>query len=302
MTPVTTVEGTRRPEHSGTEPAVARSRITVGRGARAAGVAGRYLVTLLACAAYLVPLLFVVNMSLKTQRGYLTSANSVVSHPQLSNYLDAWREAAFGSLTGNSVLYALVCAIGATVLSLLVAFPVARGYVRGATWLYRLFVVSLFLPLAITTQFQLILSLHLYDTRLGYILLMTSNLGVGPFLVTGYLRALPRELDEAAAIDGFGYFRYLWRVVAPLCKPVLITAFLFQAINVWNDIINATIYLSDPGKQPITEGLHVFAGQYVSQVPLLASALLIVAFPLLMAYCFAQRFFVTGALGGAFKG
>ncbi|MBO0834657.1 MAG: carbohydrate ABC transporter permease [Actinobacteria bacterium] len=282
----------------------ARGRpLRLGAKARAAlGTAGRYLAALLACAAYLVPLLFVVNTSLKSQSQFLSSPTSPVSHPHWSNYLDAWRQAAFSTLVGNSLLYALVSATAATVLSLFLAFPVARGYVRGAEWWHRLFVISLFLPMAIMTQFQLILSLNLYDTRIGYILIMTSSFGIGPFLITSFLRSLPRELDQAAAIDGVGYFRYVLRVVLPLSKPVIITTFIFQLITVWNDIVNATIYLTDPSLLPVTKGLQNFVGQYSAQVPLQASAILIVALPLLLAYVFAQRFFVAGALGGAFKG
>ena len=272
------------------------------RARAAAGTAGRYLVALLACAAYLVPLLFVANTSLKSQGQFLGAPESLVSHPHWTNYLDAWRQAAFSSLVGNSLLYALVAATAATGLSLFLAFPIARGYVRGADWWQRLFVISLFLPLALTTQFQLMLSLHLVNTQIGYIILMTSSFGVGPFLITSYLRSLPRELDQAAAIDGVGYFRYVVRVVLPLSKPVVITAFIFQLISVWNDIVNATIYLQNPSYLPVTKGLQNFVGQYSGNVPLLASAILIVALPLLLAYVFAQRFFVAGALGGAFKG
>lgn len=267
-----------------------------------AGHAVGYLVALVAAAVYLVPLLFIANTSLKTQKDFLTSANAPTVHPHPGNFAHAWRQAAFSSLVGNSLLYACISATAATVLSLFLAFPIARGYVRGAVWWYRLFVVSMFLPVALTTQFQLMLALDLNDTRIGYMLLMTAHFGVGPFLITGYLRSLPRELDEAAAVDGAGYFRYVLRVVLPLSRPVLISTFIFHAVFVWNDIINATIYLADPGKQPVTEGLLSFSSQYSSQVPLLASAILIVALPLLLVYAFTQRFFVAGALGGAFKG
>lgn len=292
-----TTAGARSGGHrrSSSDQAVSRLRAT-------AGAAGRYLVALAAAAAYVVPLLLVVNTSLKTQQAFSSAPNSIVTHARFGNYFDAWREAAFSSLVGNSLLYTLVSATAGTVLSLFLAFPIARGYVRGSAWWYRLFVISLFLPLAITTQFQLILSLNLYDTRIGYILLMTAHLGVGPFLIISYLQSLPRELDEAAAIDGMGYFRYVSQIVVPLSKPVLITTFLFQAISVWNDIVNATIYLTDPAKQPVTKGLNAFVGQYSQQIPLQASAILIVALPLLLVYTFTQRFFVSGALGGAFKG
>lgn len=263
---------------------------------------GSYTVAVVALLAYILPLFYVVNSSLKTQPNFLTAANSLTTHPHFSNFVTAWREAAFSTLVGNSLLYTLVSASVGTFLSLFLAFPIARGYVRFQGLWYRLFLVSLFLPLAITTQFQLLLDINIEGTRLGYILLMTANFGVGPFLMTNYLKSVPRELDEAAAVDGVGYFRYVLRIVAPIAKPVIITAFIFQAIGVWNDIINATIYLNSPTLQPITRGLLTFSGQYSSQVPLLSAAILTAALPLLALYVFAQRYFVPGALSGSFKG
>lgn len=289
-------------------PSAVRSTVSTARSAarrsarRRAATLGSYTAAILALLAYLLPLFYVVNSSLKSQPDFLTSPSSLVTHPHFFNYVTAWREAAFSTLISNSMLYTLVSASAGTVLSLFLAFPIARGYVRFCGLWYRLFLVSLFLPLAITTQFQLLLDLRIQGTRIGYILLMTANFGVGPFLMTNYLRSVPRELDEAAAVDGMGYFRYLVRVVAPVAKPVMITALIFQAIGVWNDIINATIYLSNPSLQPITRGLLNFSGQYSSQVPLLSAAILTAALPLLLVYVFAQRYFVPGALSGSFKG
>jgi raffinose/stachyose/melibiose transport system permease protein len=269
---------------------------------RAAARLASYTVALLALLAYILPLLYLVNSSLKTQPDFLRAANSLTTHPHPYNFVTAWREAAFSTLVGNSLLYTLVSASAGTLLSLFLAFPIARGYVRFQGLWYRLFLVSLFLPLAITTQFQLLLDINIEGTRLGYILLMTANFGVGPFLMTNYLKSVPRELDEAAAVDGMGYFRYVLRIVAPIAKPVIITAFIFQAIGVWNDIINATIYLNSPNLQPITRGLLTFSGQYSSDVPLLSAAILTAALPLLALYILAQRYFVPGALSGSFKG
>jgi raffinose/stachyose/melibiose transport system permease protein len=178
---------------------------------------------------------------------------------------------------------------------------VARGYLAGSRWWNLGFALLLFLPNAIITQFQLLLRLGLYNTQLGYILILAAAVGVGPILLRGYMTSIPTELDEAAAIDGAGYWRYLWTFVLPLARPAVVTVFILQVIGVWNEIILATILLVDDGKLPISRGLLNFEGTYTSQYALLAAATLIVAAPLVVAYVFLQRYLVAG-LGGAVKG
>lgn len=187
-------------------------------------------------------------------------------------------------------------------MSLLVAFPVARGYLkRSAVW-NAVFVLGLFLPIALITQFQMILRLGLYDTPLGYVLFMAASVGVTPLLIASYLRSVPLELDEAAALDGVGYFRFLFTFIVPLARPVLVTAFILQSLTVWNEIILASVVFSDSEKYPASIGLLSFQGQYSTQWPLLASATLIVAAPIVLMYFVLQRYLVAGALNGAFKG
>ena len=96
-------------------------------------------------------------------------------------------------------------------MSLMVGFPVARGYLKHTRLWNGLFAAMLFLPNTLVTVFQLALRMNLYDTRLGYVLIMASGVGVGPLLITGYLKSVPKEIDEAAALDGISYTRYLFR-------------------------------------------------------------------------------------------
>lgn len=291
-----TVQTVVRPARATVQPAVGRkSRFSPGR-------AASYVVVLIVVAGYLGPLAFLANTTLKTQTEFLRDPTGLTGSISFGNYIEAWQLGNFGAYLGNSILYTGVTATSGTLLSLLLAFPIARGYVRWSRFWYGLFVVALFLPMALPAQFQLMLRLGLYDTQLGYILLMTSSLGVGPFLIANYLKSVPRELDEVAAIDGCGYFRYVLTFIVPLTRPVLVTVFLLQAIGIWNDIINATIYLADPTLYPITLGLFAFYGEYGNQWAQLSAATMIVAFPLIVVYGFLQRYFVKGALSGAFKG
>lgn len=260
-----------------------------------------YLILIVVLLVYIFPLLSLVNASLKTPVAFILDPTGLAKTLHWQNYVDAWQKGDFGTTLLNSVLYTVVSSILSTLFSLLLAFPIARSYVRGGRFWYVLFVISLFLPSALIPQFQLIVNIGLYDTQIGYILLNTAILGVGPFLIIGYLRSIPRELDEAAVVDGCGYFRYVLTIVPPLIKPVLVTTFLLHAITVWNDIIGPTIYLANAEYHPVTLGLFAFYGQYGNEWAELSAATLIVAFPLIILYVLLQRYFIEGALGGALK-
>jgi raffinose/stachyose/melibiose transport system permease protein len=266
-----------------------------------AGQIVSYLFVAIIMVLYLFPLLFLVNTALKSTPEFFQNPVGITRTFDIANFGIAWQKGSFAANILNSVLYTAVAATLSTVVSLVIAFPVSRGYLRHSRLWYALFVVLLFLPNSLMTQFQLLLRLGLYDTQVGYILIMASALGVGPLIITGYVRSVPKELDEAAALDGVGYWRYLFTIVPPLIKPVLATTFILQAIGVWNDIILATLLLPDPEKSPVTLGLFAFQGTYTSQWGLLSAATIIVAAPLIVAYVLLQRYLV-GGVGGAVKG
>lgn len=272
-----------------------RKRVTVGKVAQ-------YVLMIVVLLIYLAPLAYLINTALKSNSEFFSNPTGIVQAPEFGNFLTAWNKGGFGSAVWNSVLYTFTAAALGTVMSLLVGFPVARGYVKHPKVWSGLFAAMLFLPNTLVTVFQLALRLNLYDTQLGYILILASGVGIGPLLVTGYLKSVPRELDEAAALDGVGYLRYLFGFLPPLIKPVLATVFILQAIGCWNDIILATILLPDPSKFPLTLGLFAFKGTYSSEWSLLAAATIIVALPMLIVYVFLQRFLVASVVGGAVKG
>lgn len=269
---------------------------------RGIGKIVEYALLVVVVLIYLAPLVYLINTALKSNAEFFSNPTGLVKSPDFANFVTAWQKGDFGVAVWNSVLYTFSAAALGTVMSLMVAFPVARGYVKHPRIWSGLFAAMLVLPNTLVTVFQLALRLHLYDTQLGYILILASGVGIGPLLITGYLRSVPRELDEAAALDGVGYLRYLFRFLPALIKPVLATVFILQAIGCWNDIILATILLPDQSKFPLTLGLYAFKGTYSSEWSLLAAATIIVAAPMLVVYVFLQRFLVAGVVGGAVKG
>lgn len=262
---------------------------------------GAWICVALILVVFLFPILYLLNTALKSQGEFVTNPVGIVEDPQWSNFVAAWDQGNFSAYILNSVLYTVAGAGMGTAISLLIGFPVSRGYIRGTKAWTTLFVLVLFLPNALITQFQLLLRLNLYDSRIGYILMVGVGVGIGPLLFSGFAKSIPMELDEAAAIDGVGYWRYLFRFILPLAKPALLTIFILQAVWIWNEIVLATVLLSDPSKFPVTVGLYAFKGAYSNQWPLLAAATFIVAAPLMVGYVFIQKYLVNGVLG-AVKG
>jgi raffinose/stachyose/melibiose transport system permease protein len=250
---------------------------------------------------YLGPMLMLVNTALKTLPEFMRDPISLTQSFSLGNFGEAWQKASFPRYLGNTLLYT----IAATVLYLASALPlsvaIARRYVHGSGFLYVLFVIALFLPVALIPQFQLLLNLGLYNSQVGYILLfLTSPLGV--LILVAYIRTIPRELDEAAAIDGCGYLRYIVRIILPLSKPALATVAILHAIGIWNELVLATIYLTNQAYYPATRGLIVFTGIYGNNWPLLAAAVLLLAAPMVIVYLFLQRYIISGFTAGSVRG
>jgi raffinose/stachyose/melibiose transport system permease protein len=261
----------------------------------------QYFSLFLVLAVFLVPLLIVFNTSLKTEPEFLKNTVSVAKSFQLQNYAAAWNKANMGSYIVNSLIYVVVVDTVSIIMAVLLAFPIARKSVRFTGILYTVFVAGLFLPNGTIPLWQMLLKADLYNTRLGYILTMINGGGVTLMFFVSYIKGLPKELDEASAIDGCGYFRYIFKILTPLMKPAISSMVILTTINVWNEIVNSLIFLSDEKLYPITRGLYVFKGQYSVQWTQLTAALIIVAMPLILLYLLMQRYIIDGVVAGGVK-
>lgn len=256
---------------------------------------------------YIAPLILVLNVSLKSYPEYLMNPIGLVKEVQWSNYVAAWTEGNFANYFINSLIYTVAATVLTIIVSVMGAFPVARGYVKWSGFIYLFFLLSQFLPNPMVSQYKLMLTLREnldifgYDTKLGYIILKTSGTGVVFMLFVGYIKSISRDLDEAAGMDGSGYIRYLFQMIMPLMKPVIATGVILTAIGIWNDFVGPIMYLPSKVNYPITFGLKEFKGQYGNNWPLLACGITLVAAPLMVLYSFIQKYLVDGALAGAVK-
>lgn len=260
-----------------------------------------YGVLLIFAIIYLGPLLMLVNTSLKTLPEFMKNATAAATSLNFKNFLDAWTKASFPRYLTNTVIYTVFATAVYIATAVFVAFPISRGYVKGAKLLLTLFVIALFLPVALIPQFQLMLSLGLYNNPIGYVMLFLVN-PIGIVILVNYIKTLPKEMDEAAAIDGCGYFRFVTTVVFPLIQPAVATVAVLHAIGIWNELILPTIYLTNKNYYPITRGMIVFQGVYGSNWPTLAAAVLIMTLPMVIIFLVLQRYIVSGLTAGAVKG
>jgi raffinose/stachyose/melibiose transport system permease protein len=262
----------------------------------------RLLTGLLIVLLFLVPVLYIVMVSLEPSSHFLSDPMSPPAHPAADNFSQVWNQGDLGPELLNTVLYSVSAAALSTVLSLLIAFPIARRLVAASNLLYATIVVGLFLPLSIIPLFIEARDLGLYNNQIGYILLhVEPGLPLGVVLLTGFIAAIPRELDEAAWSDGCGYLRYLYRVVVPLTWSGLLISFLYSMLGVWNDIIGPVVYLVNPALFPISRGLFTFYSSNASEWTLLAAGIVIASLPILALFIVTQRYFIRSAMGGAIK-
>jgi raffinose/stachyose/melibiose transport system permease protein len=277
-----------------------------GRGTlRRRQFSARLVTGLLIVVLFLLPVLYVVMISLEPASHFLKSPMTPPTSPQLNNYSYAWSQADLARDMINTIIYAVVAAGLATVLALFIAFPVARRLVRGSSFLYGLLAVGLFLPIAYIPLFVEAQKLHLYNSLLGYTLLhVEPGMPLGVVLITAFVMSVPRELDEAAWVDGVSYVRYLFRVIAPMTAPALLITFLYGMIQVWNDIIGPVVLLESTSQNlfPLPMGVFNFYSINESDYVHFAAAIVIASLPLVVLFILTQRRLIEARISGAIKG
>ncbi|MDX1614555.1 MAG: carbohydrate ABC transporter permease [Candidatus Promineifilaceae bacterium] len=262
---------------------------------------GSYVILLIFAVIYVGPLLMLVSTAFKTLPEFFRDPTGMPASLTFENFVEAWNLANFPTYLLNSAIYTAVATILFVLTSIFVAFPIARGFFKGSKAMLTLYVIALFLPPALIPQFQLILNLGLYNTRAGYIMLFLVN-PIGIIILVNYIKSIPRELDESAAMDGCGYFRFVIQIILPLIRPAVATVTVLHAIGIWNELILATIYLTSQRLYPVTRGLIVFEGVYGSNWPALAAAVLMLMIPMLILFMFLQRYIIAGLTEGSVKG
>ncbi|MCW2879575.1 MAG: binding-protein-dependent transport system inner rane component [Sphaerisporangium sp.] len=253
------------------------------------------------------PLVWLLSTALKTSQEMASLTPTwIPRHPILTNFTDAFAEQ---DLVG-SALRSLVVAVASSVLTVVLALPAAYAMARHRSLVSRLAVgwvlVSQVFPfiLIIIPLFMVLRRLDLVNTLPGLTIVhVTFVLPFALWMLQGYVRAVPRELEEAAAVDGAGRVRSLVKVVAPLLAPGVVATSLFAFISSWNEFLFALVVLKDPGVATLPLTLVKFTGaEGVVRLGPLAAASLLATIPSLVFFAIIQRRLRSGLMTGAVKG
>ena len=223
----------------------------------------RHGALIIASLGMLYPLLWMFASSFKPESVIFTDMSIIPPNLNPVSYFEGWRalQVPFGTFYLNSIVIALLVVIGNVISCSLTAFAFARLQFRGRNFLFALMMMTLMLPYHVTLipQYVLFLNLGWVDTILP--LTVPKFMAVDAFfifLMVQFYRGLPRELDEAAVIDGCSTWQIYWKIVLPLSKPVLATAAIFSFLWTWNDFFGQLIYLNDIANYTVPLGLRAF--------------------------------------------
>jgi multiple sugar transport system permease protein len=290
-----------------TEP-VTTERPVPGR--RRTGSLVWHIGSLLILAVVLYPVFWVIGASFKPSKDIVNSLQLFPGHPILDNFkglADGIADISIWTFFQNSLLYAGGAVVGILLSCSLTAYAFAKIRFTGRNLLFSLMIGTLLLPyhVLLIPQYVMFQKLELINTYVPLLLgkyLATEAFFV--FLMVQFMRNLPRELDEAARIDGCGHFRIYWSIVLPLCRPALITSAIFTFINAWNDFMGPLIYLNEPGKYTVSLGMMMFrdsdgvAANYGGLIAMSLAALL----PVLLFFLAFQRYLIDGMATSGLKG
>jgi multiple sugar transport system permease protein len=267
-------------------------------------------------ALWLFPLLWTVYTSLRpygdtARDGYVSIATSLT----FQNYFNAWDQGRIPMFFLNTIIILIPAVIIVLLLASAIAFAVSRFSFRFNLFLLMLFTAGNLLPaqVIITPLYRMYLALPLpaplstngtwYDQYFGIMMIhIAFQLGFCTFVLSNFMKTLPKELTEAALVDGASVFRTFWQVILPLCRPPLAALATLEFTFIYNDFFWALVLMFTGDKRPITSALNNLQGQFFSDNNLLAAGAIIIAAPTLIIYFILQKQFIRGLTLGSTKG
>lgn len=250
---------------------------------------------------WIYPFLWVVSASLKTNMEIFKGLGLIPAAPQWQNYIRAWEQAKIGQYFMNTVIITVMAVAIVVVVTSMMGYVLGRYSFPGKRIVIGLLVATVFIPQGYTIipVFEVVNRLGLSDTLWGVILAESGGANVLAILLfSGYFSQLPRELEEAAVIDGAGFVRVFLQVMFPLAKPIVATTVIMQFISTWNSfLLPLVLTLSRPNLRTLAVGMYAFRGEFFVDWSGMAAAATISLLPIILVFLVMQRYFVEGIAG-----
>lgn len=256
--------------------------------------------------ATLFPFYWIINTSLKDSVEVVAiPIKYLPSHPSLVNYTQLFSVYGFGHNFINSLIVAIPTTLIVTFLSLLSGYAMSRYQFKGKGLFYVFMLITQMLPAVVLMipLFQILNSLHLINNLLSLVLICScTNLAYCMFMMMGYFNAVPKELEEAAQVDGCSLLSSIFRILLPAMKPSIVATGAYVFINAWNVYVYATAFITKVDKYTLPLALNKFQSESGTEYGLLAAGCVVALIPVIVMFALVQKHLTTGATSGAVKG
>jgi len=267
---------------------------------------GKYLAIITICAICLIPFYMVLVLALNSPQRVFYEGNMFIPDFKIENFVEAWEKSQIGTAIFNSAVITCGTLSVVVILGSMAGYAIARFYNRYNKTIFTILIGCMMIPGIINTVplYTLMREIHAVDTLWGMILVCaTLAMPSSVFIYTGFIKSLPREIEEAAIIDGCNWFTAFWRVTFPIIKPATAAIVVLNGFGIWNNYAQAVFFLQSRANQNIPQALSVFFQQYSGAKWYLVSATAIIAMiPAIVLFLIFQRYFLKGITTGALKG
>ena len=291
-------------EYVGLREKTAKAQARTRRRPLRPGRVALYALLVAAALSALFPILWMVSGSMQSLPEILKGDAILPAVPQWQNFSTAWVKGNLGVYMTNSIIYTLCAVAGILLVSSLAGYALARLDFKGKGVFTALILAVMIIPAPamFLAQYKVLLALDLANTRQGYILiLITTGIPISTLIMRSFFASQPKDLEEAAALDGASALGIFFRIMLPLAKPGLAAVAVIQAFAVWNEYLMALVIFNDNSLMPVQRGLTSFVSAETPQPQILLAATLISIVPVIVFYLFAQRQIVDGISAGAIK-
>lgn len=265
-----------------------------------------WIVLIIVAVIQLFPLIWLVDFSLGSSNEMFTKGLLIIPEKiRWDNYVKAFVDGNFLHYLGNSVLINTLAVIFVVIISIMAAFACQRMKWKLSGLVSTLLVMGMMIPIHATLlpNYKIYSTLHLTDTIWALLIpYVAFSLPQGMFLMTGFIQAVPRELEEAAVMDGCGIYRIVFQIVTPLLKPSIATVAIMTFLNNWNEFMMASTYLSTPTWKTLPFSVLEFTGEYSSNYAVQFAVMALTAAPAVIVYVILNKHITKGVAMGAVKG
>ena len=265
-----------------------------------------WIVLIAVAVIQLFPLIWLVDFSLGSSNEMFTNGLLIIPEKiRWDNYVKAFVDGNFLHYLRNSILINTLAVILVVIISIMAAFACQRMKWKLNGFVSTLLVLGMMIPIHATLlpNYKIYSALHLTDTVWALLIpYVAFSMPQGMFLMTGFIQALPKELEEAAVMDGCGIYRIVFQIVTPLLKPSIATVAIMTFLNNWNEFMMASTYLSTPTWKTLPFSVLEFTGEYSSNYAVQFAVMALTAAPAVIVYVILNKHITKGVAMGAVKG